>query len=432
MFGLIYNIFGNRKTEGEKAMADKFVTKGDILGMLKGKNIKDLTNRPDSGRRIAIESFEDLMKRDEQREKDGFPKKIKIRKILAGRDNIIPVPYAEEEKLIHGNFEPASGQGKGTGGQGEGEEGEVIGERPIEGEGEEGDSSQAGKEEGEHGLESNAYELGKKLSEEFELPNLKDKGKKVPTTEYIYDLTDRHRGSGQVLDKKETLRSIVRTNSSLGRINKDDIDTKKMIVGPNDKIYRVLSREKIWKSQAIVFLARDYSGSMGGDPTEIIVAQHLMIYSWLFFQYEKLVIPRFIVHDMKAKEVSVEEYFKLNASGGTRIASAFEKVNEIVESEGLEKDYNIYVFYGGDGDDSRWQGDDKKAISEIERILTYANRMGACVKHNGWAGDDNETVFEENIKNSNVYSNELFRMYVMSSQDNTEEKNIEAIKHLIS
>ena len=51
-------------------------------------------------------------------------------------------------------------------------------------------------------MESSAYDLGRILTEKFELPNLKDKGKKRSLTRYTYDLTDRHKGFGQLLDKK--------------------------------------------------------------------------------------------------------------------------------------------------------------------------------------------------------------------------------------
>ena len=36
-------------------------------------------------------------------------------------------------------------------------------------------------------MESSAYELGRILTEQFELPNLKDKGKKRSLTRYTYD-----------------------------------------------------------------------------------------------------------------------------------------------------------------------------------------------------------------------------------------------------
>ena len=117
-----------------------------------------------------------------------------------------------------------------------------------------------------------------------------------------------------------------------------------------------LSKEKDYESQAMVFLLRDYSGSMTGKPTEVVVTQHVLIYSWLLYQYEKQVETRFILHDTEAKEVpDFYTYYNSSVAGGTRIESAYRLVNKIVEEENLEKDYNIYVFHGTDGDD--WDSD---------------------------------------------------------------------------
>lgn len=412
-------------------MKDRFMTKLDIVGA-RAARVAKAKSAPKTKPIMSLESLEDLLKRDEQREKDGFHKKIKIGRILAGPGKVIMVPQVAEEKLVHGEFEPTEDGEESIVGQGKGEVGDVIGEKSVFGEGEgdgDGDDPQAGEGEGEHGIEAEAYRLGKELVEKFQLPNLKDKGKKVPTDEYNYDLTDSHRGSGQLLDKKATLKSIVKSNVALGRCDKDNIDTTKLIVGPQDKVYRILSRERVWKSQAVVFFLRDYSGSMYGEPTKAAVSQHLMIYSWLLFQYDQLVIPRFIVHDHAAKEVSVGEYFRQSANGGTFITSGYKKINEIVEGEGLARDYNIYVFQATDGDD----GDDgEEAIPEIEKILSYANRMGVCVLKHSYYGD-RETIFEDYINGSSLLDElELFRMHVMLSAGVTDDQNIEAVKALIA
>ena len=104
-----------------------------------------------------------------------------------------------------------------NGGSGDGEEGDVIGEQPVrEQDGQEGEGPGQG-EGGQHEMESNAYDLGKILTEQFELPNLKDKGKKRSLTRYTYDLTDKHRGFGQLLDKKATLRKIRRNQYPSGK-----------------------------------------------------------------------------------------------------------------------------------------------------------------------------------------------------------------------
>ena len=96
-----------------------------------------MDNRP----LASLESFEELLKRDEQREKDGFPKKIKIGKVLAGLGKVIAVPYVKEEKLIHGEFEQKVDEEgnvlweeENIAGHGEGEVGDVIDEGSPEGE----------------------------------------------------------------------------------------------------------------------------------------------------------------------------------------------------------------------------------------------------------------------------------------------------------
>src|SRR3989338_950676 len=383
---------------------------------------------------MPSESFDELLKRDALREKDGFEKRIKIRRILAGPGKIIAIPYVVEEKLIHGDFEPTGEHGQDEAGRGEGEFGSVVAEIPIWGDEGEGDidsesDSNAGDGEGSHGIETEAYQLGKELSEKLKLPNLKDKVKKVPTDEYIYDLTDRHKGSGQLLDKKETLKSIIKSNKILDRLDENNPDMTNLVVGPQDKVYRVLSRERIWKSQAVVFFLRDYSGSMIGYPTRAIISQHLMLYSWLLFQYEKLVIPRFIVHDTVAKEVSVDNYFKVASGGGTLIPSAYKLINQIVEEENLPRDYNIYVFQGTDGDDS---DEGELAVPEIEIILSYVNLMGVSLLGTPY-NEGRETEFEKYIKIGRfIERNNIFRMHKMSYRNPSDKENEEAIKALVT
>lgn len=403
------------------------------------------------GKITALESLNDLLKKDAEREKDGFPKKIKFRRVLAGPGKVIVVPYVEEEGLIHGDFEPRKlrhfvqfldNQEEDedideTLGHGEGEVGDVIGEIPLPldggeaGEGEESDIG-AGEEPGSHGFAEEAYAKGKELMEKLQLPNLREKRKKVSTDEYTYDLTDRYQGSGQVLDKGETLKRIVKTNLILGRMTKDNLDPSKMLVVPEDKVFRVLSQERVWKSQAVVFFLRDYSASMWGEPTQSLISQHLLIYSWLLVQYEKRVIPRFFVHDTLAREVTARQYFTLQAGGGTMIVSGYKEINKTVEGEGLEKDYNIYVFQGTDGDDFDSGG--KRTLPELEKMLKYVNRMGVTVfKHPYFTDRNQKTSFEDYLERGGILERkDVFRMHIMPSVDITEEQNIEALKALIA
>jgi uncharacterized sporulation protein YeaH/YhbH (DUF444 family) len=388
-------------------------------------------------------TLDELLERDRQREEDGFKRKIRIGRIVkpgtGGKEKIIVVPTTVEEKLVHDeiNLEQEPGEGEPSGGTGDGEEGEVIGEQPVrpeEGEGEgEGSGEGPGEGEGgEHELESNAYELGKVLSQDFELPNLQDKGKKRTLARYVYDLTDRNKGVGQILDKKATLKQIVQTNIALGRIpDVSHIDPTKFLVSPQDMIYRILSREKDYESQALVFFLRDYSGSMGGKVTQTVVSQHVMLYSWLMYQYEKQVETRFVLHDTEAKEVSdFYKYYSYKVAGGTKVFSAFKLVNDIVERENLDRDYNIYVFHGTDGDD--WDKEGTQTLAEIEKMMRYVARIGITIVEHSYVGGK-QTEVEKYLKNSGILKKyqDHIKLDIMG-EDVDDSRIIQGIKHLIA
>lgn len=391
---------------------------------------------PASSYTLQLKSIDELLERDKRREEDGFPRKIRVGKMIkpgrGGKDKVVVVPTTVEEKFIHDpNFNPEEEEEDAAGGSGEGEEGEVIGEQPVRED--EGSGSGPGQGEGEsREMESSAYDLGKILTEQFQLPNLKDKGKKRALSRYTYDLTDRNRGFGQILDKKATLRQILETNIGLGRVpDVGAIDPADFLIAPSDKIYRVLSKEMDYESQAMIFFLRDYSGSMSGKPTEAVVSQHVLIYSWLLYQYERQVETRFILHDTEATEVpDFYTYYNSRVAGGTKVAAAFHMVNDIVEKESLAQDYNIYVFHGTDGDD--WDTDGTETIPEIEKMLRYANRVGVTIAQRA-TGASSGTEVEKYLKKSTLLEKQanLIRLDAMQA-DADEPRLIEGIKRLIS
>ncbi len=384
---------------------------------------------------VSIKSIDELLERDRQREKDGFPRKINVGRLIkpgkSGKDKVVIVPSTVEEKFLHDtSFRTEEEQG--SGGAGDGEEGEVIGEQPVRDPEQQGGTGPGQGEGGQHEMESNAYDLGKILTEKFELPNLKDKGKKRSLTRYTYDLTDKNRGFGQLLDKKATLRKIVETNIHLGNLpDVGNIDASRFLISPRDLVYRILSREKDYESQAMVFFLRDYSGSMAGAVTTLVVAQHVLIYSWLLYQYAMQVDTRFILHDTEATEVpDFYTYYNSKVAGGTQVSSAYKLVNEIIEKESLARDYNIYIFHGTDGDD--WDTDGKESLPQLKKMLTCASRVGITIAEHAGAASGSTEV-EKYLKKSGLLEEkkDLLRLDVMK-EDATEPRLIEGIKHLIS
>ncbi len=204
------------------------------------------------------------------------------------------------------------------------------------------------------------------------------------------------------------------------------------MVTPQDMVYRILSKEKDFETQAVVFFLRDYSGSMQGKPTEAVSQQHLFIYSWLMYQYQNNVETRFILHDTEAKEVEdFYTYYQSQVAGGTRIAPAFALVNKIVEEENLAADNNIYVFHGTDGDD--WDEDGKEMLESTRKMLAYANRIGITVAKNSWSTSLSGTTVERYLDRSGLLKEkpELIRLDSFSAAEANEDRIIKSIKVLV-
>lgn len=382
-----------------------------------------------------METLEELLERDKQREKDGFKRKIKIMSVPVSEKKVVNIPIVHESKLVHGNFEPGEGGGSGTG---EGEEGEIIHEEDVQKE-EEGKPQEAGQDPSDdHALDSDVVDIVENLLKEHQLPHLKEKGKKVPVDDYVYDMLQIFKGAGQVVDKRRTLRQIVKDNLALGLLDPNDPSTEDLLVSQSMKWYRVMSRERKFTSKAAVFFVRDYSGSMGGPPTLGVVAQHQILYVWLMKQYgQNLVEPYFILHDTDAKEVSnFDAYLRARISGGTKVASGYRLVNKIIEEKSLARDYNIYVFHGTDGDD--WDDAGAEAIPEVEKIIHVANRMGITViSSDGFyqaAEETKKTVVERYFDESGFLKTykKVLRLFSMKSSEVNTAMNIKAVKALIA
>ncbi len=386
--------------------------------------------------KMDIQTLNDLIERDKQREEDGLPRRIRLGKIVKtgpkGSSQVVIVPTTVETKFYHDNSitEDDEQQMGGAGGEAEGD---VIGEQKADQEGQ-GDGAGPGQGGGEnHDLSSDAYHLGKILTEKFELPDLKDKGSKKSLSKYKYDLTDVNKGFGQILDKKQTLKNIIKSNIVLGNITPgEEIDATKIIITPDDKYYKILSKERDYETEATVFFVRDYSGSMQGAPSEAVLTQHLFIYSWLVYQYDYRVTTKFILHDTEAKEVDdFDTYYKSTVAGGTQIFPAFELVNQIIENEKLALKSNVYVFYGSDGDD--WNDKENKLTKELRKLAQYANRIGLFVTRNSYGGTTSQTTLEKSIESSNllIELRDKIKMDVIDANDISEKQIIETIKKLL-
>ena len=122
-------------------------------------------------------------------------------------------------------------------------------------------------------------------------------------------------------------------------------------------------------------------------------------------------------------------YYSSNVAGGTRVASAYRLVNQIVETESLANDYNIYVLQGTDGDD--WDSDGSETIPEIQKALAFTNRVGITIA--GTSEQAGGTVVERYLTNSHLLEEHARNIRMDSVGENaTELRLIEGMKKLLS
>jgi uncharacterized protein len=121
----------------------------------------------------------------------------------------------------------------------------------------------------------------------------------------------------------------------------------------------------------------DVSGSMGGEQKELVRLEAFWIDTWLRRNYEG-VESRYIVHDVRAKEVDKETFFSIREDGGTRISSAYACCKDLIEKNYDPGEWNIYLFHFSDGDNSS-ESDNRTAVTLLEEhLLPACNMFGYC------------------------------------------------------
>ena len=277
-----------------------------------------------------------------------------------GAKNVsIPMPQIQLPRFKFG-----SNQGGGVG-QGEGEPGD-----PIDGQGEAG-AGEAGDTAGEHELdvEVSLEELAKILGEELELPNIQPKGQRQVTSEVNRYTGIRRVGPAALRHVRRTFKQALKREIASGNFGPKG---GRIVPIREDMRYRSWEPKTIPQSNAVVIYMMDVSGSMGDEQKEIVRIEAFWIDTWLKSQYRHIE-TRYLVHDAEAKEVDAHTFFHLRESGGTKISSAYELCNEIIDGEYPPDEWNIYPLHFSDGDN--WSGGDTARCLELlrEHVLPKVN-----------------------------------------------------------
>lgn len=279
-----------------------------------------------------------------------------------GKDLVsIPLPQIEIPQFRFGT------KGSGGAASGEGDVGTPLG--PGQGEPQPG----AGDQPGGHILEVDLSieELAQILGEELALPRIEPKGKKN-----IISKKDKYTGVRQA--GPESLRHFKRTfQRALKRqIASGIYDPDRPIVVPirEDKQYRSWKEVRLPQAVAVVLYMMDVSGSMTDEQKEIVRIEAFWINTWIKAHYQGIETV-YIIHDAAAQEVDEHTFFHTRESGGTKISSAYELCEKIMNKRYPPSEWNVYAFHFSDGDN--WGDDTPRCIELLtEKILPKINLFG--------------------------------------------------------
>src|SRR5205809_2656606 len=110
-----------------------------------------------------------------------------------------------------------------------------------------------------------------------------------------------------------------------------------------DKQYRSWKEVLKPESVAVIIYMMDVSGSMTDEQKEIVRIEAFWIDTWIKAHYQGIETA-YIIHDAAAQEVDEHTFYHTRESGGTKISSAYELCDKIVDTRYPPDQWNIYAF----------------------------------------------------------------------------------------
>ncbi|MDA8336519.1 MAG: DUF444 family protein [Peptococcaceae bacterium] len=283
--------------------------------------------------------------RDQERHLEKIKHVIKENlKELVANENIItsdgkkkvtvPVRYLDEYRF---RYDPKNQDREGSGqGKGGSRKGDVLGQRPKEGSGRKPGNTH---QDFQYLVEIDIDTLAEYLFEELTLPNL-DLTRKAQVVDQDEEFSDR-RKKGQLsnLDKKATLKEVIKR----GAADHLSIDSQDL----RFRTWRTKTKEV---SNAVIFLLRDVSGSMGESERFLTRAICFWIVWFIRKRYDRAEIV-FINYDTEAFEVDEDRFFHEGRGGGTKCLSALQLTRTILAERYPLDVWNVYAIQFSDGED---------------------------------------------------------------------------------
>ena len=120
-------------------------------------------------------------------------------------------------------------------------------------------------------------------------------------------------------------------------------------IDPVDIRYNRFDPKPQPKTKAVMFCLMDVSGSMGQHEKDLAKRFFILLHLFLQRKYERVELV-FIRHTHVAQEVDEQTFFYSQESGGTKVSTALEEMQQVVRDRFPVAEWNIYAAQASDGD----------------------------------------------------------------------------------
>jgi uncharacterized sporulation protein YeaH/YhbH (DUF444 family) len=293
--------------------------------------------------------------------RDRLPEVLANADIFGGdRSRTVRVPV---RFLEHFRFRLREADEIAGAGQGDVKPGDQLAQ-PSQQQGDDG-QGEGGNDEGgvQLMLELKVDDIVEWLWEELKLPNLQSKAGATQDDDYRREGWSR-RGVRSRLDRRRSMKESIKRRA---------VDPEGPAFTDDDLRFRQLVVRRQPATQAVVFFAMDVSSSMRDRDRQLAKTFFFWVVEGLRRQYNRLDLV-FVAHTVKAWEFPESEFFQVRGSGGTVASSAFTLVRELVAARYDPARYNVYLFYGSDGEN--FKDDHEAATASLREVAALASYVG--------------------------------------------------------
>lgn len=222
-------------------------------------------------------------------------------------------------------------------------------------------------------------EVFQAMEEDLRLPRMKPKESRTFEANEIKYQDISKTGPRSLVHKRRSIKQAMKRSIAEGTFGKKTLlpgfsaPISVLNISNKDFLYRQCDEVKIPRANALVVFGRDGSASMDDFKCNLVSDLSWWIDAWIRRDYKK-VETLYLWHDTEAKEVSQHDFYHLRHGGGTKCSSAVELLEKLVELKYPPRQWNIYFFYFGDGDNK--QGDNKVFFNTLRRLEPSLNLFG--------------------------------------------------------